>query len=119
MIKILTKYFNKLFFLDVGDIIWAKRYQNEKEKEKIMEGHQEGPYVVIKKTFFNVYALFCTSKYNNNNFTHIIPTRVLYFFYCFFIPNTKTSHQTKGSQHTDLPENHSNPHPHQQYQKNL
>ena len=36
MIKILTKHFNKLFFLSVGDIIWAKRYQNE--KEKITEG---------------------------------------------------------------------------------
>lgn len=37
-------------------------------KAKKMEGHQEGPYVVIKKSFFNVYALFCTSKYTNNNF---------------------------------------------------
>ncbi len=67
MLKFLTKYFNKLFFLDAGDIIWAKRYQNEEEKAKIKIGHQEGPYIVFKKTFFNVYGLFCTSKYTNNN----------------------------------------------------
>ena len=67
MIKILTKYFNKLFFLDAGDIIWAKRYQNEEEKAKIKIGHQEGPYIVFKKTFFNVYGLFCTSKYSSSN----------------------------------------------------
>lgn len=33
----------------VGDIIWAKRYENQKEKELIPEGHREGPYIVLKK----------------------------------------------------------------------
>jgi len=48
--------------LKIGDIIWAKRYQTLKEKNKIQEGHQEGPFVIIGKTFNKVYALQCTSN---------------------------------------------------------
>lgn len=35
--------------IKVGDIVWAKRYQSEEEKETIPEGHREGPYIVLKK----------------------------------------------------------------------
>ena len=52
-------------FLKQGDIIWAKRYKNKKEKNKIIEGHQEGPYIIIKKGIFSLYALQCTSKIRN------------------------------------------------------
>ena len=68
----MKNYFNKLSFLNVGDVIWAERYKNEQEKAKIAIGHQEGPFVVIKKTFFSVYVLPCTSNIKNikaiNNF---------------------------------------------------
>ncbi len=48
--------------LCVGDIIWAKRYKNEVEKFLIKKGHQESPYVVIKKVRGKVYVLQCTSN---------------------------------------------------------
>lgn len=35
--------------IEVGDIIWAKRYQNEVEKKAFPEGHREGPFIVLKK----------------------------------------------------------------------
>ncbi len=53
---------NDLSFLNVGDIIWAKRYKTEEEKNKIKKGHQESPYVIIKKENGKVYALECTSN---------------------------------------------------------
>lgn len=33
--------------IKIGDIIWAKRYNTEQEKEAIPEGHQEGPYIIL------------------------------------------------------------------------
>ena len=51
-----------LSFLKVGDIIWARRYRTDEQKEKIEKGHQESPYVVIKKKSGNVYGLLCTSN---------------------------------------------------------
>lgn len=53
---------NDLSFLNVGDIIWARRYQNLTEKNNIKIGHQESPYVIIKKTKDKVYGLQCTSN---------------------------------------------------------
>lgn len=58
---------NDLSFLNVGDIIWAKRYQNDEEKNKIKKGHQDSPYVVIKKSKGKVYALQCTSNPHGEN----------------------------------------------------
>ena len=46
--KIIEVKNNDLSFLNVGDIIWARRYKTEEEKNKIKIGHQESPYVVIK-----------------------------------------------------------------------
>lgn len=51
-----------LSFLNVGDIIWAKRYKNENQKNKIEKGHQESPYIIIKKYKNKVFALQCTSN---------------------------------------------------------
>ena len=51
-----------LSFLNVGDIVWAKRYKNDLEKENIKIGHRESPYVVIKNDGKNVFVLQCTSN---------------------------------------------------------
>lgn len=45
----------------VGDIIWAKRYYTEEEKNNIPEGHREGPFIVIAKTKEGIYATQGTS----------------------------------------------------------
>lgn len=47
--------------IEVGDIIWAKRYQNEIEKESIPEGHREGPFIVLKKENGNLISIKGTS----------------------------------------------------------
>lgn len=60
--KIIETNNNELSFLSVGDIVWAKRYKNDDQKEKIEKGHQESPYVIIKKTKDKVYGLLCTSN---------------------------------------------------------
>lgn len=44
--------------INIGDIIWAKRYQDEAEKESIKEGHQEGPFIVLGRT--NQYLICST-----------------------------------------------------------
>lgn len=53
---------NDLSFLNVGDIVWAKRYKDFSERKKYRRGHQESPYVVIKKTKKQVFAVQCTSN---------------------------------------------------------
>ena len=40
--------------LKVGDIIWAKRYADEEEKNLIEKGHQMGPFIVLKTMDDNV-----------------------------------------------------------------
>lgn len=50
--------------IKLGDILWAKRFKNKLEKSSIPEGHQNGPFIVIKKTNKRVYALMATSKPN-------------------------------------------------------
>jgi len=60
--KIIQVKNNDLSFLNVGDIIWAKRYHSVEEQNKIKKGHQESPYVVIKKARNKVYAMPCTSN---------------------------------------------------------
>ena len=47
--KIIEVKNDDLSFLNVGDIIWAKRYKNDEEKNKLGIGHQESPFVIIKK----------------------------------------------------------------------
>ncbi len=44
--------------LKVGDIIWAKRYANEEEKNLIEKGHQMGPFIVLKTMDENVLCSF-------------------------------------------------------------
>ena len=60
--KVIEVKDNDLSFLNVGDIIWAKRYKNDEEKSRIKMGHQESPYVIIKKSKGKVYALQFTSN---------------------------------------------------------
>lgn len=57
---------SNLEFLNEGDVIWAKRYSNEKEKLDIKEGHRESPYIIIKKTKRKVYGVECTTNNNTN-----------------------------------------------------
>ncbi len=57
---------SNLSFLEVGDIIWANRYQTEKEKEAIEEGHRTGPFIVIRKTKRKIYALACSGTKSKN-----------------------------------------------------
>lgn len=59
-------YNSHLDFLNVKDIIIAKRYESEEEKMKIQEGHRISPYIVIYKRFKKVYALECTSVKKSN-----------------------------------------------------
>jgi len=68
------KFFKKLkqlFFhshlsnLKVGDIILARRYHNDQERDNIEEGHRESPFIIIKKTLFKVYGLECSSILGN------------------------------------------------------
>lgn len=70
MMKVIKKYIlskiNKLYFLEVGDIIWARRYTTIEQKERYGKGHNESPYVIIKKDFRNIYALQCTSNSHDN-----------------------------------------------------
>ena len=58
----IKKKFNKLYFLNVGDIVLCKRYNNTYEKEFIPEGHREGPYIIIKKTLTETYGIYLTSS---------------------------------------------------------
>lgn len=41
---------NLISDIEIGDIIWTKRYNDEKQKQNIPEGHQEGPCLVVGKT---------------------------------------------------------------------
>ena len=52
---------NNFSLLNVGNIVWARRYKTEEECERIPQGHREGPFVVIKKNGNKVYVLQCTS----------------------------------------------------------
>ena len=52
--------------LKVGDIILARRYQNEEEKAELGKNHQISPHIIIKKTLFKIYALQCTSNAHQN-----------------------------------------------------
>ena len=69
-------FINNVLFDELlpGDIIWAKRYTSELEKKNIESGHEIGPYIVIKKTSKNLYAIMCTSS--NNNLTNYLKVEV-------------------------------------------
>ena len=53
---------NEIDFLELGDITWAKRYKTEEEKSKIKEGHEIGPYIIIKKDNNKIYGIYCSSN---------------------------------------------------------
>ena len=69
--------------ISVGDIIWAKRYSDETEKKNIKKGHEESPFVVIKKTKYRIYALMCTTNPHTNvkwNKLFYMLNRIIYNF---------------------------------------
>lgn len=66
-IKLLIKkllFKSNINFLNEKDIVWAKRYDNEKEKLSIKEGHRESPYIIVKTTKRKVYGIECTTNCN-------------------------------------------------------
>ncbi len=77
-VKKIFEIFNRIFHkedyfktIEVGKIVWAKRYRSEEEKEKIEQGHREGPYLVIGKKKNKLYCLPCTSKENKELWEHL------------------------------------------------
>ena len=60
--------YDKLYSdIEFGDIIWAKRYYNDEERELIPEGHEEGPFLVAKKEDGKLYCFYGTSTFNEND----------------------------------------------------
>lgn len=74
MFNLLLNLFKKsrLKNLKIGDIILAKRYKNDIEKNQIEEGHQNGPFIVIKKKKNTIYALYCTGANYEDNVNYIL-----------------------------------------------
>ncbi len=58
---------NKHLPLSQNDIVWAKRYKNEKERQLLPKGHREGPYIIIRKTKRKIYALCCGGNKSANS----------------------------------------------------
>lgn len=54
-----------------GDIIWAKRYDFDWEKDNIPTNHDIGPYIVLDKTDDKLICMYCTSVEKKNNFFEI------------------------------------------------
>ena len=53
--------------IEIGDIIWAKRYKTEEEKKAIPKKHKEGPFVVVDKCQSGVVCCYGTSIYPENH----------------------------------------------------
>lgn len=66
-IKRIIEFFKSKFanvnldFIEEGDIIFIKRYENRKEK-KMLKGHETGPAVIVKKEDQNIYYLSCSGN---------------------------------------------------------
>ena len=50
--------------LKFGDIIYAKRFYGDNDKLEFGEGHETGPFVVIKTEKNRVIGCYCTSSEN-------------------------------------------------------
>lgn len=48
--------------IEIGDIVWCKRYINGIPISKIKDGHDEGPFVIYKIKDNVIYGLYCTSN---------------------------------------------------------
>lgn len=53
----------------VGDLIWARRYKNEEEMSSILEGHREGPFLVVGREYDKLICLYCSSTYSNKRYS--------------------------------------------------
>lgn len=62
--KITSEYEN----LNIGDIIFAKRYTSEEDMLKIPEGHREGPYLVVGKYNSMPICLYISGNPPKNKF---------------------------------------------------
>ena len=60
-----SKLYNEI---KVGDIIWAKRYNNNKEKKNIRKGHLEGPFIVLKKENNNLICSYGSGVIPKNRY---------------------------------------------------
>lgn len=56
--------------IEITDIIWAKRYYDEKDKKTIPKRHREGPFIVIDKIEDNLICLYGTSIKENDSNTY-------------------------------------------------
>lgn len=56
--------YNKLFSeIEIGDIIWGKRYFREEDEKNIPVGHREGPYIVLYKYDNKLVCSYGTGTY--------------------------------------------------------
>lgn len=54
--------------IETGSIVWAKRYKNEEEQKNIPEGHDEGPFLVLKKEKGKIYCFYGTGTFLETDF---------------------------------------------------
>jgi len=52
--------------LKFGDIVFAERFNTEKQKKKMGEGHDSGPYIVVGKDNDKIIGCYCTSTENGS-----------------------------------------------------
>ena len=72
---------NILENINVGDIIWAKRYSTEEEKIDIPEGHRVGPFITIAKTEKGIIGAQGTSLEHDDDFIYFEVDKVAYNLY--------------------------------------
>lgn len=60
---------NLLANVEIGDIIWAKRYNNDTELSLIPLGHQEGPFIVLGKSDKGLICSYGTSTISTEDLT--------------------------------------------------
>lgn len=72
--------------IEVGNIIWAKRYNNKQDFWEFPKGHEKGPYLVIKKENNKLYCFYGTSvlpEHNQyifiDNFEYVTLSKSTYF----------------------------------------
>jgi len=71
------EFINEYENLKVGDIIIAKRYNDDTKMEIIPEGHREGPYIVIEKEDNILKCLYITGsepKHKNKYYKTLVIT---------------------------------------------
>ena len=57
--------------LKFGDCIFAKRYDNDIQKDRFGKGHNTGPFIVIGIDNNEIYGMYCTSTDNSNEYIEV------------------------------------------------